>query len=152
MMEDRSYRHLMDEILTAAKEVHSILGDGFLEQVYEEALYHELALRGIPSERQFNLDVIYKEIVLDKKYTPDLIVDNRIIVEIKTIKDLTTIEETQLTNYLQIANMQGGILLNFGKKLEAKKRVLISPVIGEPTTGTPTDPEELKRGNNPEPL
>ena len=149
-MTARSHKDLMDEILKAAKEVHTTIGDGFLEQVYEEALYHELALRGIQSERQYNLDVVYKGIILDKKYIPDLIVDNRIIVEIKTVKDLTIIDETQLTNYLHIANMQGGLLLNFGKKLEVQKRILASKVIGEPTTGTPADPEQLKQRNNPE--
>jgi len=143
---------LIEEILKAAKEVHRILGDGFLEQVYEEALHHELTLRGIPSERQYNIDVAYKGIILDKKYTPDMLVDNKIIVEIKTVKDLAIIEETQLTNYLHIANMQAGVLLNFGKKLSVKRRILASPVIGEPTTGTPTDPEQLKRRNNPEPM
>jgi len=151
-MTDQPNKDLMNEIIMAAKEVHTVLGDGFMEQVYEEALHHELTLRGIPSERQFNLDVVYKGIILDKKYIPDLTVDNRIIVEIKTVKDMAIIEETQLTNYLQIANMQAGLLLNFGKKLAVKRRILARQVTGEPTTGTPTDPEQLKRRNNPEPM
>ena len=148
-MTDRPFQDLANEIEIAAKEVHSTLGDGFLEQVYEEALYHELTMRGIPAELRYNIDIFYKKILLNQKYVPDIVVDNRIIVEIKTVKEATTIDETQLTNYLRIANMQGGILLNFGKNLLIKKRALKSPVIGEPTTGTPATPEQLKK-NNPE--
>lgn len=144
-----SYQKLIDEILTAAKEVHDSLGDGFVEPVYEEALYHELTMRGIQVEQRYNIDIFYKGIMLNQKYIPDLVVARRIIIEIKTVKDLGIIDETQLTNYLQIANMQGGILLNFGKNLEVRKRAIT--VTGEPTTGTPADPEQLKN-NNPEPM
>lgn len=140
---------LVNEIILAAKEVHTILGDGFLEQVYEEALHHELELRGIPSERQYNIDISYKGFLLDKKYTPDLWVAEKVLVEIKSVKDISMIEESQLLNYLKVANLPVGMLINFGAKLSVKRRALSAPT-GQPTPGTPTDPEELKRRNNPE--
>lgn len=145
----KDYKHLTEEVIKAAKEVHDILGDGFLEQVYEEAMFHELDIRGIQSERQYNLDVIYKGIVLEKKYIPDLYVEETILVEIKSIKDLAMIDESQLTNYLKVANIPVGLLINFGPRLAVQKRVM-SDITGKPTTGTQTDPELLATRNNPE--
>lgn len=143
------YKLLIGEIIKAAKEVHDTLGDGFLEQVYEEAVFHELAMRGLRSERQFNIDVIYKGIVLEKKYIPDLYVEETVLVEIKSIKDLAMIDESQLMNYLKVANVPAGLLINFGPQLAVQKRVL-KDITGEPTTGTQTDPELLAERNNPE--
>lgn len=143
------YARMVDEIVKAAKEVHSIVGDGFLEQVYEEALYHELALRGIASERQYNIDVIYKGIILDKKYIPDLFVEGKVLVEIKSIKDLAMIDESQLLNYLKVANLPVGLLINFGATLAVQRRAM-KDVTGSPTSGTPTDPKLLAARNNPE--
>ena len=143
------YANLVEEIVKAAKEVHSTLGDGFLEQVYEEALYHELTMRGITSERQYNIDVFYKGIILEKKYIPDLFVEETVLVEIKSIKDLAIIDESQLLNYLKVANLPIGLLINFGKTLAVQKRVL-KDVTGTPTAGTPTDPELMATRNNPE--
>ena len=145
-----THQKLIAEIIIAAKEVHQTLGDGFLEQVYEEALHHELQVRGILSERQYNIDVVYKGITLEKRYTPDLYVDGKVLVEIKTVKDLAIIEEAQLLNYLKVANVQAGLLINFGAKLTVKRRVWTGAT-GTPTSGTPTDPEEM-RLNNPEPM
>ena len=143
------YTSLVEEIIKAAKEVHDILGDGFLEQVYEEALYHELTMRGVEAERQYNIDVIYKGIVLEKKYIPDLFVEGKVLVEIKSIKDLAMIDESQLTNYMKVANVPAGLLINFGPTLAVQRRALAG-VTGAPATGTPTDPELMKERNNPE--
>lgn len=129
------YHKLTEDVLTAAKEVHQTLGGGFLEKTYEEALYHELAMRGIPSEQQYNIDIIYKGSILKKKYIPDLYVDGKILVEIKAVRDITIIEEAQLMNYLQIANLQVGLLLNFGTKLSVKRRILHHKVQGTPASG-----------------
>ena len=148
---DTTTHALVDAIIKAAKEVHDTLGDGFMEQVYEEALFHELALRGIPSERQYNIDVVYKGIVLDKKYIPDLYVDETVLVELKSVKDLTTIDDSQLMNYLKITNLRVGLLMNFGSKLSVKRRIFEKGT-GKPPQGTKADPEKLKKGNNPEPM
>lgn len=101
------------------------LGTGFLEYVYEEALCYELNLREIHFERQKELDIYYKDLLIPKKYKPDLIVENRVIVEIKATSGLTEVEEAQLLNYLKATKMRVGLLLNFGKKkLEMKRTIL----------------------------
>ena len=119
------YRDLTQKIIGAAMEVHSELGSGFLEYVYEEALCYELNLREISFERQKELDIYYKDLVIPRKYKPDLIVENKVIVEIKATSGLTEIEEAQLLNYLKATKMRVGLLLNFGRKsLEVKRRIL----------------------------
>ena len=119
------YRDLTQKIIGAAMEVHRELGSGFLEYVYEEALCYELNLREISFERQKELDIYYKDLVIPRKYKPDLIVKNKVIVEIKATSGLTEIEEAQLLNYLKATKMRVGLLLNFGRKsLEVKRRIL----------------------------
>jgi GxxExxY protein len=144
-----TYNELITDIIIAAREVQQTLGDGFTEQVYEEAMYHELALKGIPSERRYNINVTYKGIILERSYVPDLFVDEKVLVEIKTVKNLEMIEESQLLNYLKVANVPVGMLINFGTTLAVKRRIWTGAT-GTPTAGTPADPEELKRRNNPE--
>ena len=87
------YKELTQEVIGAAMEVHRELGSGFLEYVYEEALCHELNLREISFERQKELDIYYKDLLIPKKYKPDLIVENKVIVELKATSGLTEIEE-----------------------------------------------------------
>ena len=119
------YKDLTQEIIGTAMEVHRELGSGFLEYVYEEALCYELNLREFSFERQKELDIYYKELLIPRKYKPDLVVENKVIVEIKAISGLTEIEEAQLLNYLKATKMRVGLLLNFGKKsLEVKRRIL----------------------------
>ena len=119
------YKDLTQSIIGAAMEVHRELGSGFLEYVYEEALCHELNLRRIPFERQKELDIHYKDFLIPKKYKPDLIVEKKVIIELKATSVLTEIEEAQLLNYLKATKMRIGLLLNFGKKsLEIKRRIL----------------------------
>jgi GxxExxY protein len=119
------YRDLTQKIIGAAMEVHSELGSGFLEYVYEEALCYELKLREMHFERQKELDIYYKDLVIPRKYKPDLIVENKVIVEIKATSGLTEIEEAQLLNYLKATKMRVGLLLIFGRKsLEVKRRIL----------------------------
>jgi GxxExxY protein len=119
------YKDLTQEIIGAAMEVHRELGSGFLEYVYEESLCHELNLREIYFERQKELDIYYKDLLIPKKYKPDLMVDNKVIVELKATSGLTKVEEAQLLNYLKATKLRIGLLLNFGKKsLEIKRRIL----------------------------
>jgi GxxExxY protein len=137
------HHKLVENILLAAKEVHATLGGGFFESIYEEALCYELALRSIPSERQYRINIIYKDTTLNKKFISDLFVDKKVLVELKAVKDLTTIEENQLMNHLKLSNIQVGLLLNFGPKLTVKRRILPKAVQGPPTPGKPADPESL---------
>ena len=119
------YKDLTRQIIGAAMEVHRELGSGFLEYVYEEALCHELGLREIPFGRQNELDIYYKDLLIPRRYKPDLIAENKVIVEIKATVGLTEIEEAQLLNYLKATKMRVGLLLNFGtKSLEVKRRIL----------------------------
>ncbi|HID20069.1 MAG TPA: GxxExxY protein [Methanophagales archaeon] len=125
MNEKWLYKDLTKEIISVSMEVHRELGSGFLEYVYEEALCYELNLREISFERQKELDIYYKDLLIPRKYKPDLIVENKVIVEIKATSGLTEVEEAQLLNYLKATKMRLGLLLNFGaKSLEVKRRIL----------------------------
>jgi len=120
---------LVDEGLTyriigAAIEVHRVLGSGFLESVYEEALCYELDRKSLPYERQTSLDIRYKDLVFLNRFRADIIVDSRIIVEVKAIQRLTVIEDAQLLNYLRVTGMRVGLLFNFGaSRLDFRRRV-----------------------------
>ena len=105
-------------------EVHSVLGSGFLEAVYETALGVEFGARDIPYERQKRLRVSYKgQIVGD--YVADFVVDDKIIVELKAVKKLTKVHEAQLINYLKATDIRVGLLINFGApSLEHKRRIV----------------------------
>lgn len=118
-----------DEVYTlvgAAMEVYNVLGPGFLEPVYQEALGIEFAERRVPSEPQKELRISYKGRYLKKSYIADFIVFGKIIVEIKALNRLTSREESQLLNYLKATGMQVGVLINFGSAggLEWKRMVL----------------------------
>ena len=109
-------------IVGAAMEVANELGAGFLEAVYQEALGIELKSREIPYFAQPTIQIAYKGRILAKEYVPDFICFDRIIVEIKAIKELTNIEQAQLLNYLKATGNPVGLLLNFGApRLEWKR-------------------------------
>ena len=119
------HKDLTHEIIGVAMEVHPELGYRFLEYVYEEALCYELNLRTIYFERQKELDIYYKDLLIPRKYNSDLIVKNKVIVEIKAIAGLTEVEEAQLLNYLKATKTRVGLLLNFVRKSrEVKRRIL----------------------------
>ncbi len=124
MVQEFLYKGLTYAIIGAAMEVHRILGPGFLESVYEEALAHEFDLRGIPYQRQAKLAVRYKDIIAGE-FRADFLVDGKVVVELKALKALTDGDEAQLLNYLKGTGYRVGLLLNFGApSLEYKRRVL----------------------------
>ena len=104
---------LSREIIGAAIEVHRTLGPGLLEGAYEECLCRELALRGIPFQRQLAQPVEYKGVKLDCGYRLDLLVGERIVVEIKAVEALHPIHTAQLLTYLKLSGHRVGLLLNF---------------------------------------
>ncbi len=112
-------------IVGAAMEVHTILGSGFLEPVYQEALEIESRSRDLPFVSQKVLQIRYKEHVLKKEYVADLIYFDKIIVELKALDRLSSKEESQLLNYLKATGIKVGVLINFGShpKLEWKRLV-----------------------------
>lgn len=114
------------EIIGAALEVYWQLGRGFLEPIYQEALEIELSRRHIPFEPKRELTITYKEQRLDKRYVPDLVCFDQIVVELKALERLTCVEQSQLLNYLKITQMRVGLLINFGSRvrLEWKRYVM----------------------------
>ncbi len=114
-------------IVGAAMEVHRNLGCGFLEAVYQEALEIELTGRGIPHLAQKELPILYKGTILKKVYIADLVVYDKIIVELKASNGLTTIDEAQIINYLKATGMRVGVIINFGKETLEWKRKIFGP-------------------------
>ncbi len=104
---------LSSKIIGAAIEVHKALGPGLLESAYEECLCHELKLRGIDFERQKPLPVTYKDVRLDCGYRLDVLVDNQIVLELKSCEKVEPIHTAQLLTYLRLSNLNLGLLLNF---------------------------------------
>jgi len=117
------YSELTRKIIGAGVEVHSTLGPGFLESVYEEALVAELGMRNIEFQRQKNIKVYYKDIEI-KQFVCDLLVEDKVIVELKAVKQLTDIEYAQTLNYLKATGLKVGLLLNFGEKSLKYKRFI----------------------------
>jgi GxxExxY protein len=112
-------------IIGAAMEVHRLLGDGFLEAVYQKALAIELSLRNIPFEREAAMTISYKGSPLECKYRADFVCSNEIIVEVKSIKSISAIEEAQVLNYLKASGLHRALLINFGApSLQFKRFVL----------------------------
>jgi GxxExxY protein len=101
------------EIIAAALKVHSAIGPGVLESVYQTCLLHELQQRGLNVASQVVLPVHYDNLKLDSGYRIDLLVENRIIVELKCVETLMPIHKAQLLTYLRLANKPLGLLLNF---------------------------------------
>ncbi|MBI1746700.1 MAG: GxxExxY protein [Acidobacteria bacterium] len=104
---------ITEQIIGAAIEVHRALGPGLLESTYEECLCRELGLRTIPFERQKPLPVEYKGVKLDCGYRLDLLVANRVVVEIKAVSSIEPIHEAQLLTYLKLGGWKLGLLINF---------------------------------------
>jgi len=118
------YEELTYKIIGAARGVYYELGPGYLESVYEDALCYELDLLKIPYRRQINLDVHYKDVVFKDRFKADLLVNEKVLVENKAIKKLTSQDESQLINYLKTTDMKVGLLFNFGaRKFEMLRRI-----------------------------
>jgi len=111
----------------AVFEVNKVLGPGFLEKVYENALLIELKKRGITAESQVPIKVFYKENVVGE-YIADILVESKVIVELKTVETIDKIHEAQLLNYLKATGIQVGILVNFKHpKAEIRRMVFNLP-------------------------
>lgn len=116
------HEELTDEIIKTFYEVYNELGYGFLEKVYLNSLYLELKNKGIKVEAQRKIEVYYKGVEVGEYYA-DLIVENLIILELKAADCIVPAFENQILNYLRGTNCEVGLLLNFGKKPEFKRKV-----------------------------
>ena len=124
-MEERD--PLTAAVIGAAIEVHKLLGPGLLEVLYERALRHELLLRGIPFEAQQPVPVNYKGQHLGDDLRLDLVVEKRLIVELKAIDQFHPIHEAQLITYLKLTGVRTGLLINFNVRLlkDGLKRIVL---------------------------
>lgn len=104
---------LTGKIIGSAIEVHRRLGPGLLESAYEECFCHELHLHGIPFERQKPLPLEYKGIKLDCGYRMDIVVDNKVVVELKCVEQIMPVHEAQLLTYLKLSKIKVGLIINF---------------------------------------
>jgi GxxExxY protein len=100
-------------IIGAAIEVHRSLGPGLLESVYEECLFYELTLQKLTVNRQVKLSVNYKEVQLDIGYRLDLLVEDKVVVELKSVDKFMSIHDAQLLTYMKLVNCSVGLLINF---------------------------------------
>ena len=118
---------LTHEIIGAAIEVHKNLGPGLLESTYEECLCHELSQRGIPFERQKPVSVVYKGVKLDCGYRLDLLVSDRVILELKSVEALAPIHDSIMITYLKLSEHRIGLLMNFNVQIlkEGIKRLVV---------------------------
>jgi len=117
------YSDLTSDILRVYYDVYNNLGYGFLEKVYENAMMIELKKQGIPCQRQVPIEVYYDDQSIGH-YFADILVDDKIIIELKAAEGLLPEHECQLVNYLKATDIEVGLLLNFGKKPQHKRRVL----------------------------
>ncbi|MFZ4857263.1 MAG: GxxExxY protein [Desulfuromonadaceae bacterium] len=104
---------LTEIIIGAAIDVHKVLGPGLLESAYEECFCYELDLRGVFTERQRSLPLMYKGLKLDCGYRMDVVADSRVLIELKSIEKIMPIHEAQLLTYLKLSGLKTGLLFNF---------------------------------------
>lgn len=104
---------LTSATIGAAIEVHRCLGPGLLESAYETCLEYELVSKGLQVERQKPLPIVYKDIILDHGYRIDLLIESRLVVELKSVEQLTDIHQAQILSYLRFSGCKIGLLLNF---------------------------------------
>jgi GxxExxY protein len=122
-MAEYPHAEVTRKILGAAFEVHTALGPGFLETIYEEALAHELALRGMQFQRQVRLPINYKTAVVGT-HVLDLIVDDKVIVELKAMSELAEVHRAIVLSYMAATKLSAALLMNFGQSSLAYKRLV----------------------------
>ena len=109
--------YLTEKIIGCAIEIHRNLGPGLLESAYEECLAFELQRAGLHFERQKAVPVVYKEIKLDCGYRIDILVENQVIIELKTVEEFNPVHEAQVLTYMKFAEKRVGLLINFNVTL-----------------------------------
>ncbi len=108
---------ITEKIIGCAIEVHKNLGPGLLESAYEECLIFELRSAGLIAERQIGVPVVYKDIKLDCGYRIDILVENTVVIELKTVDEFAPVHEAQILTYMKFASKKIGLLINFNVTL-----------------------------------
>jgi len=108
---------ITEKIIGCAIEVHRTLGPGLLESAYEECLSYELVISGLKIQQQVPVPLVYKHIELECAYRMDIVVENKIIIELKSVEILTAVHEAQILTYMKLANKSLGLLINFNVAL-----------------------------------
>ena len=104
-------------VIGAAIEVHRALGPGLLESAYQECLLYELEERGLKVKKEVSMPIEYKEVQLDHGYRMDLLIEEKVVVELKTVDELHEVHTAQILTYLKLGNYKLGLLINFNTKL-----------------------------------
>jgi len=117
---------LTEKIIGCAIEVHKILGPGLLESAYQECLVYELKKAGLRVKREIPMPIVYKDIKLDHGYRMDLLVEDKVVLELKTVEAFSNAHFAQLLTYLRLGNYELGLLINFNvtKIVNGLKRVI----------------------------
>lgn len=118
------YKEETYKIRGAIFAVHKELGNGFLERVYQDALEFEFQVRGIPYEREKNIQIMYKGKPLGEPYRADFVCYGKIIIELKAVEELQGIHRSQVINYLKATGMKLGLLVNFGEEFANIERIV----------------------------
>jgi len=119
------HEEITKKIIKSYYKVYNTLGYGFLEKVYENALAIELRKNGLEVNCQFPISVLYESEIVGE-YFADIIVNNTVVIELKASKELSEEHECQLTNYLKATNIELGLLMNFGKEAEYKRKIYMN--------------------------
>lgn len=117
MKNQKNYNQLSSEIINCCIDVHRELGPGLLESVYEECLEFVLQERNIKTERQKEIPIHFKGRKLDKTFKLDLLIEDLIVLELKTVESIHPVHEAQLVSYLKLSNKKLGLLINFNSHL-----------------------------------
>jgi GxxExxY protein len=123
MEQNFKYGELTSKVIAASMAVHSALGSGFQEVIYQRALEIELNSKGVPAIREFNMPIYYKGIEIGLRRV-DFYVDNKVSVELKAVAKLENVHLAQALNYLEAYNIEVGLLINFGSKSMEVKRLV----------------------------
>ena len=120
--ENFKYTDISEKVIQQAYFVFNALGFGFLEKIYENALLKRLKSEGLETYQQKSIKVYFEDEPIGEYYA-DLVVENKVIVEVKSVEKLSKIHEVQLVNYLKASEIEVGLLINFGKSIEIKRKV-----------------------------
>ena len=120
--ENFKYTDITEKVIQQAYFVFNALGFGFLEKIYENALLKRLKSEGLETYQQKSIKVYFEDEPIGEYYA-DLVVENKVIVEVKSVEKLSKIHEVQLVNYLKASEIEVGLLINFGKSIEIKRKV-----------------------------